>query len=690
MRHLDSQSIEILKLLCESKSPITIPSLSQKLATTSRMVHYRLNIISSWLELINVKLIRQPRIGVSIAITSDEKKRLLEDLGRQVIPPFQSSQDRIYHILLDLLTQSQIITIKQFQYQLKVSRNTILHDLNQTETWLQQHKLILIKRQNFGCLLQGSEVNIRQAILSLCMEVVGKTNLMYLVGNMNRTQRETLPEDNTLLGEFHRYLNSLNLSFYNHLTEHIQDISHKVFTDHSRMLFTLRTGILAQRLKIGKVVEIAPRDIQALRSRIDFHLSATLVEKMKRQLGILFPDSEIAYLMILMTEAETQTRTPATNTPQAIKVRKVGNYESIVEHLLTAAKLYLHPALHLDQDLKNSLRVHFASLLEYPKVETTEGNPLLDDVKKIYPEIYQVVKTSLSSLRNKNKYFITEDEYGYITMHLAAAMERLMILSRKKKKVIIVCSAGVATSKLLASRVLGEFPEIEIAAVMSYFEYQTKKDTCEHDLVITTIPLSIRDRSSVVVGPLLNSVDVERIRVVLRGLQRGELGRIDSDDKPSQDLGLRQLLVPRTIDLQVKVQTWEEVVEHAGNLLVRMEAIHKRYIGAMKKIREEFGPYMVIMPGIALLHAFPEDGVKKICMSMVTLNPPIKFGSDFGDPVFLAFVLGAVDNRSHLKALSELVAMLRDKSALRTLRTTIHKTKVLNIISHYSSTNLDK
>jgi len=684
MRSLDSHCVSILKLLCESKAPVPIAALSLMLDTTPRMVHYRLKMVDSWLGSRNANLVSRSRMGVFIDATDDEKDTIRKELGSQAFPPYHSSHERAHHILLGLLTQSEIMTIKLFQYQLKVSRSTILNDCHQVEAWLCQHDIHLVKRQNYGCLLQGSEVNIRQAILSLLIEVVGEVNLLFFLGNLNRTQHEALPEDNSLLGVFHSYINSLNLSFFNHLAEQMQDITHKMFSDHSRMNFTMKTGILVKRLSIGKVVEIAPADIQVLRSRPDFHLSATLVEKINRELGLPFPNSEIAYLMILITEAESQTITTGAETVHALSAENVGNIESIVEHLLGEAKLYLHPALHLDFDLKNSLQVHFASLLEHPRPMVGDKNPLLEDVKQVYPEIYQMVKNSMPGITNRAGEIVTEDEYGYITMHLAAAMERLRLTSRSRKKVIIVCNAGVATSKLLASRVLGEFPEIEIAGVMSYFEYQNLKGTHEHDLVITTIPLSTRDRSSVVVGPLLNSVDVERIRIAIRGLERGESSQRECGDLQSSEIGLHHLLNPHTIDLQVKVRDWEEVIEHAGNLLVKIAAIEKRYISAMKRIRGEFGPYMVIMPGIALLHAFPEDGVNKLCMSMVTLNPLINFGSELHDPVFLAFVLGAVDNRSHLRPLSELVGMLKDNAALHTFRTTYHKTKVLNLISRYS------
>ena len=192
MRSLDSRSVDILKLLCESKMPVPILALSQRLGTTPRMIHYHLKMVDAWLGLRNVKLVRQPRLGISIDAAEDAIAAIWQELGSQILPPYHSTQERIYHILLDLLTQTQVMTIKQFQYQLKVSRSTILNDFHQADAWLCRYDIRLIKRQNFGCVIQGIEINIRQAILSLLIEVVGENTLLYILGNLNRMQQEML------------------------------------------------------------------------------------------------------------------------------------------------------------------------------------------------------------------------------------------------------------------------------------------------------------------------------------------------------------------------------------------------------------------------------------------------------------------------------------------------------------------
>jgi PTS system ascorbate-specific IIA component len=59
----------------------------------------------------------------------------------------------------------------------------------------------------------------------------------------------------------------------------------------------------------------------------------------------------------------------------------------------------------------------------------------------------------------------------------------------------------------------------------------------------------------------------------------------------------------------------------------------------MRRVLQELGPYAVIAPGIALLHARPDDGVLAPCLALITLSRAVEFGSEQNDPVDLVFAL---------------------------------------------------
>jgi len=144
---------------------------------------------------------------------------------------------------------------------------------------------------------------------------------------------------------------------------------------------------------------------------------------------------------------------------------------------------------------------------------------------------------------------------------------------------------------------------------------------------------------------------------------------------------LGQLLTPQTVRLRVSAADRSEVVQQAGALLVASGGVEERYVTAMNQVLATLGPYMVIVPGVALLHARPEDGAKRLCMSLLTLEPAVPFGNPDNDPVTVAFALGAADNESHIKALAQLAALLGDEKAMAAIRAANSVGEVLASVS---------
>lgn len=107
----------------------------------------------------------------------------------------------------------------------------------------------------------------------------------------------------------------------------------------------------------------------------------------------------------------------------------------------------------------------------------------------------------------------------------------------------------------------------------------------------------------------------------------------------------------------VKVDTWQNAIKEAGNLLVKTNDITYTYIEEMIKSVETLGPYIVIMPGLAIVHSAPSSSVKKNSISLITLDNPINFGSE-NDPVKIVLCLACVDKTSHINSLSKLANIL--------------------------------
>jgi mannitol/fructose-specific phosphotransferase system IIA component (Ntr-type) len=133
-------------------------------------------------------------------------------------------------------------------------------------------------------------------------------------------------------------------------------------------------------------------------------------------------------------------------------------------------------------------------------------------------------------------------------------------------------------------------------------------------------------------------------------------------------MDVKELIRKEIVDVDVSVEDWKGAIRAAGKLLVEDGAVEERFIDAMIRVAKEFGPYIVVAPGIALPHARPEDGVIKPSIAIVRLATPVEFGNEQNDPVYLIVALAALDQEQHIDGLRRLALVLGDKEKIEVIK----------------------
>lgn len=152
-------------------------------------------------------------------------------------------------------------------------------------------------------------------------------------------------------------------------------------------------------------------------------------------------------------------------------------------------------------------------------------------------------------------------------------------------------------------------------------------------------------------------------------------------------LKLTEVLTKESIKVKVRVLDWKEAIRKAGELLLKKGAIEERYIDNMIKACSENNAYIVIAPGIALAHARPEDGVKQIGFSLLTLENPVWFGHPENDPVDIIIAFGATDNKSHLSLMAQLAELLSNNEKLQKIKNAKTVDEIIKVIEDPASQN---
>lgn len=143
---------------------------------------------------------------------------------------------------------------------------------------------------------------------------------------------------------------------------------------------------------------------------------------------------------------------------------------------------------------------------------------------------------------------------------------------------------------------------------------------------------------------------------------------------------LKEILTKELVKFQAELETPEEAIRLAGNMLVKAGKVEKDYVEAMINTYHDLGPYIVLAPGIAMPHSRPGNTVKEPCISFVQLKSPINFNHPDNDPVQLIFALGGRDASSHISMLKELSTLLSNHHNIGKLKRVKNYDDFLKII----------
>lgn len=144
---------------------------------------------------------------------------------------------------------------------------------------------------------------------------------------------------------------------------------------------------------------------------------------------------------------------------------------------------------------------------------------------------------------------------------------------------------------------------------------------------------------------------------------------------------LEQIVTSDIVKLHLEAEDWKDAVRKAAQPLVEEKDISPNYIDGIIRSAEEYGPYFVLAPHVALAHAPIEEGALRLALGVAVLEKPVKFNNKANDPVKYIFTLSSPDSNSHLQAMQELVGLLSTPSFYEQLDQAKDANEVVKIMS---------
>jgi transcriptional antiterminator len=492
---LDSRQMRIARLLVEQPDTTRVEQVASSLRLTDRVVRYNLPTVEAYLTGHGLRLVK--RRGVGIWVDGDRATRtaVIADLATAAGPAVLDADERQAGVLLALLEAApEPVRSEDLEARLGVSRPTIRRDVRVAEAWLEQHRLHLRRLPGVGLSVRGSEVEVRAGLVALILERVPANVL------------DSLARDGTARGVasgagLEGYVASLDLPTFRQVL--VAELRTQDEHDPTMLTATLSLAIVVARVR-------ASRHARLVRGRLRSLLDHPVAESADRiaaavtfRLGVDLGRAEAAAITeSLLGFVELTHIDDAVAESDLIRA---------VDRLAAVAAERLHPALGDDELLRGNLIEHFRRLKVRLRYGLPVSNPLQHDIQKRYPDVYRVAEGLVGDLGRFGGAAIPVEEVGFLTMYLAGSLERHRL--RAKVRVTVVCPAGMATAWILVSRLLAEFPQVEVGKVISKAAFEEDISEAATELVISTVPLDDYDGQAplLVVSPLLNERDVRRL-----------------------------------------------------------------------------------------------------------------------------------------------------------------------------------
>lgn len=121
-----------------------------------------------------------------------------------------------------------------------------------------------------------------------------------------------------------------------------------------------------------------------------------------------------------------------------------------------------------------------------------------------------------------------------------------------------------------------------------------------------------------------------------------------------------------SIRLGLTAETWQEAVHKAVEPLIDSGAVTEEYYDAIIQSTEEYGPYYILMPGMAMPHAQAGVGVHKDSFALITLTKPVTFSD--GKEVSVLLTLAAQSAAIHTTvAIPQIIALFELENSIQRL-----------------------
>lgn len=646
---LDSRCQSLLDWLMQCNGYVSVSDIAKEKNVSKRSVYYDLLKINDWLDLHKIPRVEIER-SKGVYITEMQKEMIVNVIEETLEESsyVYSPMERIRIMICRIIYSSESIYIEDLMNFCEVSRNTIFNDLKVVGNRLLEYDLELTYETRKGYQIKGDTIR-KRAIFFL--------NFSFLIplcknGTMTFINQEVIEE---YLARLRNIEGQLNMKYVD------------------GMLLSL-AQLLPVMVQDGEYLNLDDVDVAQIKDTLEYELVSQYFPELVKE--------ERCYLCLHLLGSRVQ------NVPiDLMKNDQDKEVYELAKALVSEFKKIACVEFEKQEEVERSLFVHLKASIYRYRYGIQLGNPLIDDIVKEYPNLFEITKRASEYLEQQIGVPIPDTEIAYLTLHFGGFLR-----SSKTKsdilRILIVCPNGMSTGNMLKGEVSSLLPNAQILGVVATSDVVEVNRQC--DLVISTVKVK-SDVPVIVVHPILS--DNDRISILKRSMNNTSLQMAPDIDTESlfklvstyveaskhaalhtdiehyvaaskqsielthhkDTVGLAQVLNKSKIRVSRESMNWQDSLHYAATPLLDNGSIDISYVYTIISQIQYYGPYMFIAPNIILAHAKPEHGVHRLDVSLTILKHDVSFSTYHAAKIMI--VLSPVDQESHLHILRDIMTI---------------------------------
>ncbi len=458
--------------------------LAKRFSVSTRTIRSDINEINELIEEYHAHIVYERGRGYRLKVEDETLFATFTQRSEEDSAIPRTSKERIDALLLKLLMLSLPVKLDDIAEEWFVSRGTLQQDMGAVREQLQKYQIALESIPHQGIRLNGSEWAIRA-----CM-----TETLW-----RRYSEQITPDLTTFRPDS---LDNLDLTYIDKVLHNSMNRFDIRISNEGHLYLVFNCAVTILRITRGHELTTSVKNDETeevIRKACD-EISKGLIYFLGNDLS----NAELSYLHDQIIAQRISHQDSST--------QKSGSHNELSDYILNYINELYNYDLRNDEKLKKDLNTHLAALITRLQYHISTPNPLLSDIKQYYPFAYDVTLSALTSASKQLlPHPISEDELGYLAVHIGVSLERNYGAgSIRQTEVLVVTDAGNSTFRVVESKIMREFPQLKFSRGLTLQEYESLSEVSE-DFVITTVRISEKNKPVIKIAPFPTPYQLEQV-----------------------------------------------------------------------------------------------------------------------------------------------------------------------------------